>query len=479
MPPRDKNDTLSPLQLDRRQILALGSALAFTGTACGSMKSSQSSAQSLLASGRNRNLFEGIDTVVALVMENRSFDHYFGAINQDPLYPAAGSVDGFSGDEFNVDRNGVRVSPYRLSSGVQADPPHSWKACHAQWNGGRNDGFASVYPGPRSHEVMGYFDRETLPFSYWLADNYTLCDRWFGGVLGPTWPNRSIIHATDARGLKNNVPYIGRAPKTIWEALPNVGKIGRNYHAGRVATYTGMYLGKVLSGVNPTAPIGDFFRDAEKGTLPAFSLIDPDFQVNDDHPSHDVRMGQALIASIYQALAKSPQWSRSLFIITYDEHGGFFDHVSPPTCADADPEFRQLGFRVPSLVIGPTVRRGAVCKQTLEHSSIAATLKTCFGMASLSPRMSAANDLSSCIDPSRVGLPQAAAGDAPVLELKRSKLSSLLSNGGIEGQPELARMVSEGSIPSHAIDSRSSRERTQAWLTKAESLGAISILEDQ
>ncbi len=473
MSSRDQGSSPSSVQLDRRQMLMLGAGLAMT--ASGVVGSELSQAQSLDQKVTAPNLFEGIDTVVVLMMENRSFDHYFGMINGDNLYPSVGQVEGFRGDEANLDQMGNRVTPYPLTSRTQADPPHSWNSCHKQWNEGKNDGFVREHAGPSEREVMGYFDRRTLPFSYWLADNFTLCDRWFAGIMGPTWPNRAVLHATNAGGLKQNTPYIGKAPQTIWEVLPKVGKTGKNYYAGKVACYTGMYLGKVLTGKNPTAPIDDFFKAAKAGTLPAFSMIDPDFETNDDHPSHDVQLGQALIASIYQAMARSPQWSRSLFIVTYDEHGGFFDHVPPPTCKDANPEFRQLGFRVPSLVIGPTVRRGAVCHETLEHSSVAATLKSCFGLPSLSARMDASADLAACIDPNAVGAPLPPPDNAPLVRLDRSLLESSLRRATIHAQPELAGLIADGQIPAHAMDPRDRQERIESWLRHAQELGAVAL----
>lgn len=276
-------------------------------------------------------------------------------------------------------------------------------------------------------------------------------------------------------GLKSNFPYIGKTPRTIWDHLPKVGKLGKNYYAGKVSCYAGMYLGKILSGVNPTAPIDDFFKDAATGQLPAFCMIDPDFQTNDDHPSHDISLGQALISSVYSALAQSPQWSRSLLVVTYDEHGGFFDHVPPPSCQDSNPEFRQLGFRVPSLVIGPTVRQGAICNDVLEHSSIAATLKSCFGMPSLSERMDATNDLASCIDPYSIGNPKLPPPSMPKVKIKLDLINSLFRGKSVEGQPELNEMVKNGKIPEAAMDPRSDEERVRSWLKSAVALGAIEV----
>ena len=136
------------------------------------------------------------------------------------------------------------------------------------------------------------------------------------------------------------------------------------------AFFLGGFPTKVLTN-NPTANISEFFDLAQKGKLPSFTLIDPDYQASDDHPAHNIQRGQAFVASVYKALAESPAWSKTLLVITYDENGGFFDHVVPPKTTDDNAEFAQLGFRVPAFVIGPTVKKGYVCKTVLEHSSVA------------------------------------------------------------------------------------------------------------
>ena len=130
-------------------------------------------------------------------------------------------------------------------------------------------------------------------------------------------------------------------------------------NAGAVAWYTGGFIAKVPN-LNPVRPISEFFNDAQGGTLPSFSIIDPDFLSADDHPSHDVRLGQAFVASVYKALADSPQWKKTLLIITYDEHGGFYDHVPPPMGEDERTEFKQRGFRVPTIVAGPYAKQNYV-----------------------------------------------------------------------------------------------------------------------
>jgi phospholipase C len=413
----------------------------------------------------------GPDTIVVLMEENRSFDSYFGALALDRAYPAAASIDGLTGEESNPDSRGGRVPVFHQTSLVTADPPHDWDSAHLQFDGGRNDGFVRAI-GDRP-DPMGYYTRDELPFYYRLADEYTVCDRWFSSVMGPTWPNRYYLHCATSRGKKDNVPFYEGGPPTIWEQLARACRSYRNYSAASIPWYVGAFVGRALSGADALTPvpIEEFFRDALAGTLPNFALIDPDFHVNDDHPPSSVAMAQAFVATIYQALAQSPQWPRCLFVIVYDEHGGFYDHVAPSMTADDDAQFRQLGFRVPALAIGPTVRRGAVCSTTLEHVSIARTLATRFGIASLGARMDAANDLSSCLDVALAERPRQPAR-VPRVELSLRAARAPRSSS----QPELEALARAARIPRHRIDPRSAEGRLASWLRQAQALDAVAVV---
>ena len=418
-------------------------------------------------------LLAGIDAVVVLMMENRSFNHFLGSLKRDASYPGRAVVDGLTGSESNPDPAGMPVPVHQLTNFTPADPPHGWDASHQQWDEGKNDGFVVAHTGADQADVMGYHDRSQLPFLYALADRYTVCDRWFASVMGPTWPNRFYLHSCTSVGKKDNKPFLIGGPDTVWERLKDKGLVGKNYTPGLVPFYTGGYIGKVLK-TNPAARFDQFLADAKAGTLPPFSMIDPDFLTNDDHPSHDIHLGQAFMATLVAALAQSPQWSRTLLVITYDEHGGFFDHVSPPHAIDDQPGFYQFGFRVPSLVIGPTVRTGHVESTQYDHTSVAATLRTRFGIASLSPRMDAAVDVSACIDPTRLANPAPPPTDLPKVTLR---LKDALRFSGVHSQPQLLSMIRSGAIPPHLVDQRSDAERTLSWLRAGEQLGALTLLD--
>ncbi|WP_437718710.1 alkaline phosphatase family protein [Sorangium sp. So ce448] len=408
-------------------------------------------------------LLAPINTIVVLCMENRSFDHYLGSL----LLKEGRQIDGLTGTESNRALDGTRISPFQLDNFTPADPPHSWDAAHTQWNQGMNDGFVIAHAGPYQRDVMGYHVREHLPVLYALADASTICERWFSSVLGPTWPNRFYLHGATSRGVSRNVPVTGFT--SVFELLSDAGISSRNYFHD-VPWCSGAYFKfKGVSGIER------FFEDAAAGLLPSFSVIDPQFfgaTANDDHPDHDVQLGQVLIASIYNALAKSPQWGQCLLVITYDEHGGFFDHVAPPTTTDADPLFTQLGFRVPSIVAGPFVRRGCAVSTVLDHASVIRTLEARFDLPALNARSAGANDLSCCIDPALLRDPQEPIV-LPEMDISLSRLRSRTESG--ISQPELWEAAERGLIPRHLDRRGEGPAITRRVLAHAERLGTARL----
>ena len=418
-------------------------------------------------------LLAEVDTIVVVMMENRSFDHYFGSATFLEDY----AVEGLTGKETNPRLDGSPVPVYLLENLQPLDPPHSWNSCHDQWNGGANDGFVreheAVHPSSFD-EVMGYHVRSQLPVIYALADNYVLCDHWYSSLLGPTWPNRFYLNCATSGGMQSNSEVPGLP--TIFDVLESEGISAANYYSDLPWLWGGL--------ADVQLPYVDtldaFFDAAERGTLPSFSIVEPNYGVipgseggNDDHPSHDVTLGQIFLGSVYQALAQSPQWERCLLIITYDEHGGFYDHVPPPTMTDELPEFQQLGIRVPSLVIGPHVRQGCVDGTTLDHVSPIATVTRRFELPSLNERVDDTNDVSSAIDPELLGNPRP---PAPIPMLTVS-VDEVLSKRGT-GQEELRELVLRGEIPLPA-DRRhvgASRQIALRMLERAQKLGVAKLV---
>jgi len=355
-----------------------------------------------------------------------------------------------------------------------ADPPHGFDASHAQFDGGKNDQFVIQHQGANQDQVMAYYDRSQLPFYYWLADNFTICDHWFASVMGPTWPNRFYLHCGTSAGKKNNTPIqsAADAPKTIWEQMKEKGKTAKNYYAGAGGFFPAALPTKVSAGVNLMVKMDQFFADAKAGTLPNLSYIDPDYASSDDHPAHDIRLGQAFVSSIYNALAASPQWSRSLLIVIYDEHGGFFDHVAPPAAPDDDADFRQFGFRVPAIIAGPTVKKGYLSTFGYDHTSVLSTLAARFGLSPLTTRASKAQVLTDVFDLEKYGKPAAPPPNPPAPEVDASALATT----GQSSQEEIESAIASGAIPEHMLDLRPHDARVGSWLRQAEDLGAIRVV---
>ena len=412
----------------------------------------------------------GITNYVYLMLENRTYDHVLGARSMLEGKPGNGLTAGTS----NPDVNGNPVAIYEPSSAIEeicvaADPPHGWTTSRQQWNGGANDGFVRIHQeehgGAPLRDPMQYLTRTQIPITWALADAYTTCDQWFASLMGPTLPNRFYWHAATSCGYRSNsvINAVGSlSTPTIYHRLRD-RNIEWAYYYGSLPVVSALanfappynlptdyVTPRVRRFGDAEVGAGQFFKDAADGTLPPVTYIDPFFYLNDDHPPAHPIMAQALIASIYTALANSPQWKNILFVITYDEHGGFYDHVSPPKTTDdtlerwgvdenGDPAtgFEQLGFRVPALVIGPYVKRGYVSSVQYDHTSALKQLANAFDLESLTPRMSAANDLTDCIDMERL-----AAGDpADPIELPALDLSAWPRDGRCEGTGFGARFL--------------------------------------
>jgi phospholipase C len=354
-----------------------------------------------------------VETVVIVMMENRSFDHYFGSLSLEEGRAVAGLVPGLS----NPHPDGTIVRPFPMDLRCVADPPHSWTRSRAQVNGGANDGFVRAHfaslldddlPTAAAEQVMGYHRRAHLPILYALADEFVLCQQWFCSVLGPTWPNRFYLHSAQSNGrINNDFPedrVNGFTWPTIYDRLGEAGIEWKSYYSDLPFLFL---WGGLRAQTTRFAPLAQFLDDARSGRLPAVCYLEPVFfaaPANDDHPPHDIMRGQAFLSTILHALAEGPQWERSMVIITYDEHGGFFDHVPPPTVEDersAD-GFGQLGVRVPGLVISPYAHRGVASSTLYEHSSVAAFLEWLFGLEPLTVRDAQANYFIDALDVDRI-----------------------------------------------------------------------------
>jgi phospholipase C len=267
--------------------------------------------------------------------------------------------------------------------------------------------------------VMGYYDGGDVPVYDHLAEEFAVCDRWFSSVPGSTLPNRLYALCGAAAGSRDDqplhVPPLYHQPSFV-RHLDAQGIFWRwySFDPGTLRLADAHYLlghhqrfgyfsktglpWKAMFDISCNPKIPSFLDDAAGGTLRPVSWIDPaftnfnplGFPVNDDHPMADIKDGQDLVLAVYDALATSPQWDRSLLVIVYDEHGGFYDHVPPPQAADDEPQtFGRYGVRVPAIIVSPWIEPRTVSHTLFDHTSIIKTILARFCPQALNEQRSA------------------------------------------------------------------------------------------
>ena len=347
-----------------------------------------------------------VDTFVVLMMENRSFDHYFG------WHPRA---DGRNRGLRYQDLEGNSHPTHRLPPDWQGcafrDPDHGWRGGRHQYGNGRMDGFyRGNATGTGSDEyALGYYLAEDLSFLPAVARKYTVYDRWFCSLMASTFPNRHYQMAAQSGGTKSNVLPVddmGFQWETIFDrALARGVSVG--YYASDLPA-PGLYGARGLAWVRPAI---QFYTDALAGTLPNICFVDPPFGDigalglgASDHPHSDIRAGQAFMSDIVHAFIASQQYRRGAMFINYDEWGGFFDHVKPPFVPD-DRRSRNLyedfgfaGFRIPGLAISPYARGGRVSHMNVTHESILKLISYRFRLGYLNKRHRYASNIGRSLD---------------------------------------------------------------------------------
>jgi phospholipase C len=403
-----------------------------------------------------------IKHLVVLMMENRSFDHMLGYLSRDGMP----DVNGLSGTETLPDDRGQECPVFELAEdqtafhlpgqpfGKELDPCHSPECVQQQLEDG-NRGFLRNFiakknpPAEYREIVIGHYTAKHLPVYDHLARQFCVCDAWHASIPGDTWPNRLYSltgGAAEPVGLRLGplerlaarlkgqafIDQLRGAPIYELEAftrylgdeqwrwyshdpatLRAADKLYRSFldrHQHNFA-FVDRKRVRLLTEAAEWLIAGDsFLDDAAKGELRDLSWIDPnfiDFRIwdpnsSDDHPPSDIRAGQALVLDLYEALVRSPGWEDTVLIITYDEHGGFFDHVPPPA-VDDDSGFPTLGVRVPALVVGPRVKN-FVCHQTFDHTSLIKTILLRFAakaeeaIEKMGPRVQAAPHLGQVLE---------------------------------------------------------------------------------
>jgi phospholipase C len=386
---------------------------------------------------------EQIEHLVLVMMENRSFDHYLGALNFPPEDRT--DIEGLGRAPLPANRHrgdpssdpGVQPWPLDDVRLDFLDPPHEFPEVRLQWNSGAMDGFVSTYerfhagaappagpnvspllgtapPAPydirqMARVVMGYYTRKTLPVLYGLADQFAVCDHWHSSFLGSTHPNRIFANAGSCGDVVTTTwkTALRHKPAPVWAAWERarLGARGISWRAYKLPSDLSMFAlwpGFANGREANAGSLTDFAADCAGDRLPSVAIVEPPYSVADDHPTHDPRRGQQFLGFVINALLRSPSWKSSALVLTYDEHGGFFDHVAPPKPPEGGVEpFDPLGLRVPTLVVSPFTPR-MVVSEPLEHTSILKTIAERWDLplpVEAGPRLPMVKSLwSSCFD---------------------------------------------------------------------------------
>jgi phospholipase C len=357
-----------------------------------------------------------IEHVIVLMLENHSFDQMLGCFKQ--VYPQLEGVDP-SNPAVNYDTADQPFAQAPVTDRqMRFDPRHDLANVSRQLMDG-NSGFVldftTYYPESTAADrraLMGYYPLDFLPALHRLARDFTICDRWFASVPGPTWPNRFFALSGTSLGrvaMPENVEHLNLHvynQTTVFDRLNEAAVSWKVYYHDIPQS---LVLAHQLDAVNAARyfPVDDFFRDARgsAGDFPQFCFIEPRYNgtdQNDDHPPHDVMRAQKLIADVYNAVRGNAElWSSALLVIVYDEHGGFYDHVPPPAAVPPDEHaeeyrFDRLGVRVPALLISPWVER-AVVQTVFDHTSLLKYLSEKWALGPLGNRVKVAASIGAAI----------------------------------------------------------------------------------
>jgi phospholipase C len=428
-----------PSRLTRRALLRRGTALAaaLTVPVAGDAIWAASAAAALRRPGTlpdphrpagTADASMPFDHVIVVMMENHSFDNLLGAL---PLYGYRGA-DALTFTAAGIATNSnpgtaatpatVRAFPFP-STAQGPDVAQDWNATHEQIDGGRMDGFVRSV---NSTQPMGYYPREVLPFAYSLASTFTLANRWFCSAPCQTYPNRRFLMAgtaygdiaTDSASLQQGPPPNG----TIFDRLHAYGISWANYFTD--LPQTAIIPSVVEKYPANVRPIAAFYAACAAGTLPAVSFVDPEFGAagevgaplqslpgvlssvgatistvgGDQEDPQDMYYGEAWAHSVLEAVLHSPAWPRTLLIYTYDEHGGYYDHVPPPKAiapdaippqlasGDAPGGYTLYGPRVPAVVVSPYSKPKGVTNVVHDHTSVLATIESKWNLPALTYR---------------------------------------------------------------------------------------------
>jgi len=378
-----------------------------------------------------------IEHIVLLMLENRSFDHMLGYLYPGNVTPAGQPFEGLTGNESNPDGNGNQVAVYQITQATPhaylmpgADPGEGYQATNSQlWGsttapasgtpatmrgfvkdfaytiGWETTSHWTIVPGTAADWIMGCYTPQALPVLSALAVGYAVCDHWYASVPTETLPNRAFASAATSQGHMDDNTKTFTCP-SIFGALTAAGVSWAAYGYDSTPMVRNDFPDTASAPESNFGKFADFTAAAAAGELPAFTFLEPDFSTtgNSQHPNYDVALGEQLIHDVYEALRTGPGWNQTLFVLTYDEHGGCYDHVPPPwgaTPPDSTPDtrfgfgFDRFGVRVPTLLISPLIAPGTVYRvqdgtTPLDHTSLLKTIEQRWSLKPLTARDAAA-----------------------------------------------------------------------------------------
>lgn len=374
------------MTVNRRDFLRRAASVSAAALATSTLSESRPQAQTvdLLPTPEN----SGIEHIVVVMMENRSFDHLLGWMPN-----ANGRQSGLSYPDNNGNLQPTQHLDYYVGCS-HPDPDHSYAGGRSEVNGGAMNGWLRT--STNDSFSIGYYEEADLPLFATLARNFTTCSNYFASILSSTYPNRVFQHAAQTDRLSNTLD-LSSLP-TIWDNL-QAANVSCKYYFSNVpflALWGTKYLGI-------SALYAQFLLDAAAGNLPAVSFVDPWFTIlddgtgNDDHPHADLRKGEIFLSQIVTALASNPAWANTVLVINRDEWGGFFDHVPPPrviapNAVDTDLVNGQalLGCRVPTLIVSPFTRgnpaKPRINSLLFDHTSVLKLIEWRWGLQPLTSR---------------------------------------------------------------------------------------------
>jgi phospholipase C len=389
-----------------------------------------------------------IEHIVVLMLENRSFDHMLGYLyaGSGNVSPAGQPFEGLTGNESNPDSNGNAVAVFQITPATPnaylmpgSDPGEGFMATNSQLYGSTANpeegavapmqGFVtdyeytlgwesnsprwSVVSGTTGSDIMGCFTPEALPVLSGLASGFAVCDHWFGSVPTETLPNRAFAGSATSQGHMDDKTRTFTSPSIFAAMTSNqIDWAIYGYDAEPLTRHSFTDIAHEPRSRSRFGVFSTFTAAAQAGSLPAYTFLEPSWGAtgNSQHPNYDVAAGEQLIYDVYYALQSGPAWNQTLLIITYDEHGGCFDHVAPPwgatppdnSAGEFGFDFTRFGPRVPTVLVSPLIAPGTVFRVPdgsvpLDHTSILRTIENRWGIPPLTARDAAAPDVSGAL----------------------------------------------------------------------------------